>query len=123
MRDDEKLSALVGDIYDAALDVTLWVAALAKCAEFAAGAAASIYSSDVAVGKGFAAYQSGFDPRYVQLYFDKYIKFDPTLTAYFFAEIEQPVATADVMPYDEFLETRFYKEWAQPQGLVDSVST
>ena len=24
------------------------------------------------------------------------------------------------MPYDEFLETRFYKEWVRPQGLVNS---
>jgi hypothetical protein len=26
------------------------------------------------------------------------------------------------MPYDEYLETRFHKEWAQPQGWVDWVS-
>jgi DNA-binding CsgD family transcriptional regulator len=29
---------------------------------------------------------------------------------------------ADLMPYSEFLETRFYEEWARPQGLVDFVS-
>ena len=27
------------------------------------------------------------------------------------------------MPYDEFLETRFYKEWARPQGFVDFVAS
>jgi DNA-binding CsgD family transcriptional regulator len=26
------------------------------------------------------------------------------------------------MPYAEFMETRFYKEWVQPQGLVDSLT-
>jgi hypothetical protein len=26
------------------------------------------------------------------------------------------------MPYDEYLETRFHKEWARPQGWVDWVS-
>jgi hypothetical protein len=26
------------------------------------------------------------------------------------------------MPYREFLETRFYKEWVRPQGIVDFVS-
>jgi DNA-binding CsgD family transcriptional regulator len=26
------------------------------------------------------------------------------------------------MPYQEFMETRFYKEWVHPQGMVDSVS-
>jgi len=27
------------------------------------------------------------------------------------------------MPYGEFLETRFYKEWAEPQGLVDCANS
>ena len=27
------------------------------------------------------------------------------------------------MPYDELLATRFYREWVQPQGMVDSVHT
>jgi DNA-binding CsgD family transcriptional regulator len=36
-----------------------------------------------------------------------------------FADVEQPISTVDLIPYDEFIETRFYKEWAQPQGLVD----
>jgi PAS domain-containing protein len=38
------------------------------------------------------------------------------------AEIEQPVSTVDLFPYAEFVETRFYKEWAQPQGQVDVVT-
>ena len=25
------------------------------------------------------------------------------------------------MPYDEFLDTRFYREWVQPQGIVDCI--
>jgi DNA-binding CsgD family transcriptional regulator len=31
------------------------------------------------------------------------------------------LSTTDFMPYDEFLATRYYKEWAQPQGWVDCV--
>jgi DNA-binding CsgD family transcriptional regulator len=58
----------------------------------------------------------------VQLYVDKYAKLDPTATGYFFAEIEEPIATADVMPYSDFRETRFYKEWGRPQHLVDTVN-
>jgi len=61
------------------------------------------------------------DSRYVQLYRQKYIKLDPTTLGYFIADIEQPVSAAEVMPYDEFLASRFYKEWAKPQGVVDSV--
>ena len=68
-----------------------------------------------------AAYQYGLDPRYVQLAEQKYIKLDATALGYFIADIEQPVSTADVMPYDEFLASRFYQEWAKPQDLVNSV--
>jgi hypothetical protein len=32
------------------------------------------------------------------------------------------LATADLLPYDEFLQSRFYLEWARPQGLVDFIS-
>jgi DNA-binding CsgD family transcriptional regulator len=50
------------------------------------------------------------------------VRLDPSTTSHVLAEIGEPVATADIMPYDEFLETRFYKEWARPQQLVDFVT-
>ncbi|MGH9695788.1 MAG: helix-turn-helix transcriptional regulator, partial [Bryobacteraceae bacterium] len=56
-----------------------------------------------------------------KLYFDQYVVLDPATTGHFHADIEQPVAIADCISYDEFLETRFYREWARPQGLVDFV--
>ena len=64
----------------------------------------------------------GIDPHYVQLYFDKYVKLDPSSTGHFFAGIDQPMATEDLIPYDEFLKTRFYNEWAKPQRLVDHLT-
>lgn len=122
MRETEQLSALIGNIYDAALDPTSWVDVLERAARFVGGPAASLYYKDAARRADLVAYQFGLNPRYVQLYAEKYVKLDPTTTGYFFADIEQPTATADVMPYGEFLETRFYKEWGRPQGLVDTVN-
>ncbi len=40
----------------------------------------------------------------------------------FFSDVDEPLATADLVPYEEFLRTRFYREWARPQDLVDFVS-
>src|SRR5258707_276224 len=31
------------------------------------------------------------------------------------------VANSDLIPIDEFRASRFYKEWAQPQGYLDAV--
>ena len=32
------------------------------------------------------------------------------------------VANSDLVPIEEFRSTRFYQEWAQPQGYLDAVS-
>lgn len=122
MREMERLSTLIGSIYDAALDPTKWTEALGLAAQFVGGCAAGLYYKDAARKNGAAVYQSGCDPKYVELYFTKYVKLDPCTTGQFFADIEQPIATADVIPYEEFLETRIYKEWARPQGFVDAVN-
>ena len=123
MDETAQVSALIGDIYDAALDPSLWPLALGGAKGFVGGVAASLYSKDAVNKCGNMFYQNadGIDPHYRDLYFDTYVKLDPTTTGHFFAELDAPVATNDIIPYQEFLETRFYLEWARPQGLVDHV--
>ncbi len=120
MREAEQVSSLIGDLYDAALDPSLWTVALGKVRGFIGGQAAMLYWKD-AVGKCGCAYfqDGGLDPHYVQSYFNKYVKVDPFTTGQFFAEIGEAVSTADLVPSDDILETRFYQEWVRPQGLVD----
>ena len=116
------LSELIGEIYDAALDPLLWRDVVGKAGRFVGGSAAAIFSKNPTAGSGNVYYESGCDPYYSKLYFEKYLKLDPSTTGHYFADVEEPLAIADLMPCREFLETRFYKEWAQPQGLVDFVS-
>jgi DNA-binding CsgD family transcriptional regulator/PAS domain-containing protein len=124
MREDERLSSLIGDIYDAALDASLWVAVLGKARDFVGGQAAGLYSKDATARRGEVHYDDGgIEPHYIQLYFDKYIKLDPSTTTHFFAGIDDLVASNDIIPYAEFVETRFFKEWARPQGLVDHINS
>jgi hypothetical protein len=40
-------------------------------------------------------------------------------TGYNFSEIGAPIASSDLLRYDEFLESRFHREWMRPQGLAD----
>ncbi len=122
MGHEAQLFELIGEIYDAALDLTLWRDVVGKAGRFVGGQAAAIFSKSPIAGTGNVYYDSGIDPYYRDLYFEKYVKLDPSTTGHYFADIGQPIATADLMPYDEFLETQFYKEWVQPQGLVDFVS-
>jgi DNA-binding CsgD family transcriptional regulator len=127
MDEAEYLSGLIGEIYDAALDASRWSDVLGKAGHFVGGPVASIFAKSPTSLTGTVYYhssgdRSGRDPSYRQLYLDKYIKLDPMTTAQYFSDVGQPMAVADVMPYQEFLETRFYKEWVQPQGIVDAVT-
>jgi DNA-binding CsgD family transcriptional regulator len=122
MDQEQQLSELIGEIYDAALDPSLWTDVVGKAAGFVGGSAAAIFSKSPTAGNGNVYYEAGTDPYYRDLYFEKYVKLDPSTCGHYFADVEQPIAVADLMPYSEFLETRFYEEWARPQGLVDFVS-
>src|SRR5262245_50866206 len=124
MRDDKHFSSLMGDVYDAALDASLWPAVLGRVRAFVGGQAAVLCWKDAANKCGCADHQDGgLDPHYVELYFEKYIKMDPYSVGQFFAEIGQPVAIGDLIPPEDILGTRFYSEWVRPQGLVDCVVT
>src|SRR5215471_12620551 len=93
MSEGEVVSALVADIYDAALNPKLWPDALGKAARFIGGLGAGLYAKDASTKTGNIFYHDGaIDPHYVALYFDKYVKLDPSTTGHYFAEIEKPVA-------------------------------
>ena len=68
MHEPERLSALIGDIYDAALDPTLWVNVLGKTRAFIGGWAIALSWKD-AVAKCGGSYfeEGGQDPYYHRL--------------------------------------------------------
>jgi DNA-binding CsgD family transcriptional regulator/PAS domain-containing protein len=121
MATKKRFSRLVGEIYDSTLDPSLWPDVLGKIAAFVGGQSAGLISRDSVSKSGNAHYTFGCNSHYLQLYLDRYAKLDPTTALFFFAP-EQVASVADFMPYDEYLETRFHKEWARPQGWVDWVS-
>jgi DNA-binding CsgD family transcriptional regulator len=124
MQELVELSGLIAAIYDAAIDPAAWSAALGKANAFVRGAGAGIYAKDAVNKTGNLYFDDGaIARRYIHLYFEKYVKFDPSTTQHYFAGVDEPISTKDFIDYDEFVQTRFYKEWARPQGLVDHVSS
>jgi len=119
----EQIQSLIVDVYDAAVDPSRWTGALEKARDFVGGSCATLFSKDASSKTGMVFYSGGdVDPHYTRLYFEKYVKYDPLTTGHVLAEIDQPICTADIMPYEEFYATRIYKEWVKPQGYVDFVS-
>ncbi len=121
-RDEEVLTHLIGHIYDAALDPTLWVGVLARIGEFVGGQAGGIISKDSISKASVPFFHFGVVPHYVQLYAETHSKFDPVSTLPFF-DAEQIVSLPELVPYDEFCQGRFFHEWMQPQGLVDAANS
>jgi DNA-binding CsgD family transcriptional regulator len=114
--DERETSDLIAKIYDAGLDPSLWVDVLARIAHFVGGTAATLLTESAARA---SVYDYGIDPRDWQSYLDHYINLDPATTGEFSADVDQPLAASDIIPYHEFLASPFYQEWARPQGLVD----
>ena len=111
MDQEERLSALIGDIYDTALEPVRWPKVLRQTADFVDGYSATIFAKDISKHQGFVAYQSGeIAAIYTKSYFENYIKLDPSFTTQFFGEIGEPLSTVDMVPYDEFVQSRFYLE-------------
>lgn len=111
--DPQELSDVIGDIHAAAVDRPLWTDAIGRAAQFIRGTGAALYSKDAANQVGSVRYMTGIEPSYTQLYFEKYAMLGPTMRG-------QPIA--DMVSRSELLETRLYREWMRPQGLVDVVN-
>ena len=73
MSDVEQFSSLVADIYYTALDPKTWPRVLEKVCEIVGGCASNVFSQDTLCDLAQVHYSWGDNPRYVQLYLDKYI--------------------------------------------------
>jgi DNA-binding CsgD family transcriptional regulator len=117
-----ELSSVIADIYDAALEPTLWKQALASVTAFVGGSSAVLYWHDAATERSEVLHLFDANPEYTRLYFEKYLPMNPMFPAGAFYEVGVVNSTSDIMPVDEFVETRFYKEWVKPQGIGDAIA-
>jgi DNA-binding CsgD family transcriptional regulator len=114
-----RLTGIIADAYDAALDPMLWPDVLASIADFVNGRVGGLLVKDSVHKCVNARCHSGGDPHYMQLYADTYSQLGPVATS-LFCDVGQVVSVPDLLPYDEFCQGRFYQEWARPQGWVDA---
>ena len=117
--DSQQLSDLISVVYDAAIDQSRWENAIEGVANFVGGVGGGLFCKDIDAQHVSAPHRFGIVwPLPIALFRQIY----PAAVGHFLAEIEQPIATADLMPYDELTATAVYQEWARPQGLIDFVS-
>ena len=118
MTEQTRLSRLIAAMYDATLEPAQWSEVLAGIVAFVGGHGGCLLAKDATSRDVDAHWQTGVEPHYMRLYTDTYSKLGPVATLTF-GEVGQIVSVPDVLSYDEFLRSRFYLEWAEPQGWVD----
>jgi DNA-binding CsgD family transcriptional regulator len=117
----EELSLLIGDIYDASLDRALWPDAVNRIRTYLRACMASLVSQDAVTKAVDVHFMLGPEQKFLDQYNEKYFKINPIFPTVMFLEIEQRNVLSDVLPLKDFVQTRFAKEWIQPQGVVDGL--
>ena len=120
-RQSVRLSDLIGKIYDAALNSSLWIDVLHNTTNFVGGTASALFIKDSARKTMNVVYSYGYDQTYTETYLKRYVPLDPFTTGQFFFPLEEPVCLADLVPDDEFKASRFYLEWVRPQRWIDAL--
>jgi DNA-binding CsgD family transcriptional regulator/PAS domain-containing protein len=124
MREAEELSQVVGDIYDASLDPGLWPTAIESICRYVGADSAGLHSQDAISRTTDALFwwgRASSAPDYFRAYVEKYGKINPIFPGVIFFDIERPVAVPDVISCEEFVQTRFFREWLAPQSLMDGL--
>ncbi len=115
---EQRLSDLIGLIYDAAIDPSLWPAAIEQSAYFVGGAGAALFAKDVGADHASSAHQFGLERPLPAHLFQQVFP----LEQHFLGDLEEPIATTDLIPFGELTRTDLYRQWAKPCGFVDFVS-
>jgi DNA-binding CsgD family transcriptional regulator len=119
MSDLNRVPSLIGDIYEAILDKTVWSGVFGNLAQFVGAQAGALlwkrYGRSTEV-----AHTTGLKSPSLELYKERYAKLDPMTKPLLLRDVGEVASTTELVSYSEYVESRFYKEWVKPQGFVDS---
>jgi DNA-binding CsgD family transcriptional regulator len=122
MPDLNRVPSLIGDIYEAILDKSVWTGVFGNVAQFVGAQAGALlwkrYGRSTEV-----AHTTGLKSPSLELYKERYAKLDPTTKPLLLRDVGEVASTTELVSYSEYVESRFYKEWVKPQGFLDSWHT
>lgn len=114
-----EINGLIGGIYDSTLEPGRWPAVLASLCDALDAKAASINVYNPIAGRAKLIVEYGTDPAWTKLLVSTYAAMSPFGAAVLMAEVDQPVGAFDLIDEQEFVASRFYKEWCAPQDYYD----
>jgi DNA-binding CsgD family transcriptional regulator len=119
MSEIAQFSALVADIHDASLEPSLWSGVLEKICAFVPAAVSHIFVQDGVTKRADVGFSCGLQAAWNELYLTKYVKINPLFPALSFCEAGEVFCGSNLLPAAQMAQTRFYREYLQPQGLGD----
>lgn len=116
-----QLSALIGVVYDAAIDSARWPDAIAEACRFLNCACGVVGGADLLHQEANFAIQWGYRPDDWQSYLEDYYYKNPSIPDAFRSKVGDVMTLSSFPNYVDFLSSEFFTGWAQPIGLVDVV--
>src|SRR5215475_15624441 len=101
MQEIERVSALIGDIYDASLDPALWRPVFDKVRDYVEAIEVGVALQDNIGRIAELPFGSTLDPRYRQLYVEKYFRINPMFPTITFFDVEATITIPDILSRDE----------------------
>jgi DNA-binding CsgD family transcriptional regulator/PAS domain-containing protein len=117
----DKFSELVDVIYAAALDPSAWTAFARLLTEVTDSVLAGIGIFDISSNRFVQTYGYGIPAGYFERY-DAVAQFNPLLPYAALGAPGELIVNSSVIPEDEFVNSRFHREFSGPLGLRDSMS-
>lgn len=122
----EELSQIISGIYDCALDPSLWSMTLDRLNGMFGSAFAAVFLAQNEPFMPLAYFHSTWDPVELQRLVYEFAPNIPGVLETMNGAIGLPVSLLsrlDGNGVSEHLQSRFYREWVEPQGLNDAVLT
>src|SRR5262249_16172744 len=113
------LSKLIGNIYDCALDPSLWPQALEEIGKLIGAPQVMVFAHEPLTQKAVYSQLWGVDPGQIAADGEKYAAINPFMSAGWHTQIDEPVRMRTYMDPQEFRLTRFYKEYVCHTNLFD----
>jgi DNA-binding CsgD family transcriptional regulator len=119
MSELKRFPSLIGDIYEAILDKSVWSDVLGNVAQFVGAQAGALLwrSASQSIDD---IHTFGIKSPSLETYKEHYANLDPTTKPLLLRDVGEVASTTDIISYSEYVESRFYTEWVKPQGFVDS---
>ncbi len=117
----DALSAVIGTIYDCAVDPQYWPAAIESITRLIDGDHGTSLVFDTTRNQPRFYVDWNADREALRLYEEKYHEGNPLHEHFPRFEMDEPYNITAVMDPAEWMKTRIYQEYGQPRGWLDSV--